>query len=100
MVYEKTREEHDENLECCLARLESKGLTLNQGRCQFLKKTLAFCGQIFTKEGTHPYLKGVSHLRNAPVPKNIRMYAAYWILQIIQVNILPISQQFQHHCMT
>ena len=70
ILYGKTHEEHDENLEHCLARLESKGFILNQGKCQFFKKTLATFRQIFTKEGTHPDPKRGSDLLNALIPKN------------------------------
>ena len=38
IVYGKTREDHDANLEKCLQRLSDKGLRLNQSKCTFLKE--------------------------------------------------------------
>ena len=71
IVFGQTREEHDENLDKCLARLKSKGLTLNKSKCTFLSDTLEFFGQVFSKHGTRPDPKRVSDLLNAPVPKNV-----------------------------
>ena len=71
IVYGKTREEHDENLDRCLTCLKQRGLTLNKGKCKFLSNILEFFGQIFSKEGTRPDPKRVKDLLNAQVPKDI-----------------------------
>ncbi len=72
IVFGQTREGHDENLDKCLARLKSKGLTLNKGKCTFLKDTLEFFGQVFSKHGKRPNPKRFSDLLNAPIPKNVQ----------------------------
>jgi hypothetical protein len=36
IVFGKTRAEHDQNLDKCLARLSNSGLKLNRGKCTFL----------------------------------------------------------------
>ncbi len=71
IVYGKTREDHDANLEKCLQRLSDKGLRLNQSKCTFLNKTLDFFGQVFSEGGTKPDPKRVRDLREAPTPTSI-----------------------------
>ena len=71
LVYGKTRDEHDSNLEKCLQRLSTKGLRLNQSKCTFLSNTLSFFGQIFSANGTKPDPQRVSDLQNAPIPTNV-----------------------------
>ncbi len=71
IVYGKTREDHDANLEKCLQRLSDKGLRLNQSKCTFLNKTLDFFGQVFSEGGTKPDPKRVKDLREAPTPTSI-----------------------------
>ncbi len=70
IIFGSTRSEHDKNLDACLTRLGTKGLRLNQSKCNFLSKKLSFFGQIFTKEGTRPDPKKVNDLLNAPKPTN------------------------------
>ena len=54
IVYGKTEQEHDENLDKCLQRLYDRGLRLNQSKCKFDSNTLEFFGQIFSEAGTQP----------------------------------------------
>ena len=56
IVFGSTRSEHDKNLHACLTRLATKGLRLNQSKCNFLSKKLSFFGQIFTMKQHSPSL--------------------------------------------
>jgi hypothetical protein len=49
LVYGKTRQDHDMNLDNCLERLSDKGLRLNHAKCSFVNETLEFFGQISPK---------------------------------------------------
>jgi hypothetical protein len=76
IVFGKTRAEHDQILDKCLARLSNSGLKLNQGKCTFLEDKLEFFGQIFSRqifsrEGTRPDPKRVNDLLNAPQPASV-----------------------------
>ncbi len=71
IVYGKTRDKHDTNLEKCLQRLQEKGLKLNKPKCKFLTKTLNFFGQVYSEAGVCPDPKRVSDLREAPIPTNV-----------------------------
>ena len=65
-----SKQQHDTALEQCLKRLSDKELTLNRGKCSFLRPTLSFFGQIFSAEGTRPDPKRVEDLQNASEPQN------------------------------
>lgn len=71
IVYGKTREEHDINLDKCLQRLFDRGFRLNQSKCSFLTRTLKFFGQIFSASGTQPDPIRVKDLQDAPKPTNV-----------------------------
>ena len=51
IVFGKTQEDHDKNLEAAFARLKEKNLTLNRQKCEFNKDKLVFYGYIFSKNG-------------------------------------------------
>ena len=70
IVFGSTRAEHDANLDKCLQRLAIKGLRLNQSKCDFLRSTLSFFGQVFSEDGTRPDPQRVVDLLNAPQPSN------------------------------
>ena len=71
IVYGTTREEHDENLDRCLKRLLDRGLRLNRSKGTFLKDTLEFLWQIFSKHGCRHDPKRYVTLKNASQPTNV-----------------------------
>ena len=71
IVFECTRQEHDEALESCLKRLKDKGLTLNKSKCRFLDPELELFGQIFSEECTRPDPRRVQDVIDASVPQNL-----------------------------
>ena len=71
IVYGKTREEHDNNLDKCLKRLFDRGFRLNKSKCSFLSQTLQFFGQTFSADGIKPDPTRILDLQNAPKPNNV-----------------------------
>ena len=72
IVYGSTRKEHDENLDKCLQRLTTRGLTLNASKCKLLNPTLEFFGQIFSADGTRPDPQRVVDLQNVATPTTVQ----------------------------
>ena len=72
IVYGSTRKEHDENLDKCLQRLRTRGLTLNASKCKLLNPTLAFFDQIFSADGTRPDPQRVVDLQNVATPTTVQ----------------------------
>jgi hypothetical protein len=68
LIFGSTYEEHNTSLEECLQRLEDNGLTLNVGKCLFLKQNLDFFGLVFSKDGVSPDPKQISALANSTTP--------------------------------
>lgn len=53
MVTGRTTEEHLQNLEHVLQRLEDAGLLLNKEKCEFFKEAVDFLGHCIDKDGLH-----------------------------------------------
>jgi hypothetical protein len=64
-------EEHLQNLDSVLDRLEKAGLRLNQEKCYFLKPRVEYLGHVIDENGLHPTDEKVAALREAPTPKNV-----------------------------
>ena len=64
-------EEHLQNLDKVLGRLESAGLRLNKSKCFFLRPSIEYLGHVIDEEGLHPTEEKVKAIREAPRPKNI-----------------------------
>ena len=71
LVFAPSYEEHNQALEACFNRLQEHGLTLNLGKCKFLKWNLEFFGFQFTQEGTKPDPKKVAAFVNTAQPTNV-----------------------------
>ena len=70
IVFGKTRDEHDQNLETVLQRLQQSNLTLNQEKCLFGVNKLTFFGHEVSASGISPGRKKVEAIHDAPVPGN------------------------------
>ena len=71
LVFAPSYEEHNQALEACFKRLQEHGLTLNLGKCKFLKRNLEFFGFQFTQEETKPDPKKVAAFVNTAQPRNV-----------------------------
>jgi hypothetical protein len=67
----KDDQEHLQNLDKVLARLEEYGLRLNLDKCQFFKDSVTFCGHIIDRDGLHKTPDKIQAITNAPKPENI-----------------------------
>lgn len=66
-----TDQEHLENLEAVLKRLDQYGLRANLGKCDFFKDSITFCGHIIDKHGLHKSPDKIEAIVNAPAPENV-----------------------------
>ena len=72
IIFGSTRQAHDKALECCLARLRHRGLTVNPKKCKFLQPTIEFYGQIFSAQGTCPDPKSIDAIQKISAPSNAK----------------------------
>ena len=70
IVFGKTQQEHDHNLNTVLARLQECGLTLNGDKCKFGVSEVTFFGYTIAENGIRPTDKTVAAIRHAPKPSN------------------------------
>ena len=72
IIFGSTRQEHDKALECCLARLRDRGLTVNPKKCKFLQPIIEFYGQVFSAQGTCPDPKRIAAIQQMSAPSNAK----------------------------
>ena len=62
---------HLNNLELVLQRLESAGLTLKKSKCIFTATSVEYLGHVIDKNGLHPSPSKVQAIKQAPQPTNV-----------------------------
>ena len=67
-----TREEHLQNLETVLQRLDQRGVRVKKSKCEFLKDSVEYLGHKIDASGLHATTKKVDAVINAPQPKNVK----------------------------
>lgn len=72
-----TDEEHIENLEEVLRRLEKAGLRLNRDKCSFMSSNVEYLGHRIDAAGLHPTKKKLEAITKAPVPTDVTQLKAY-----------------------
>ena len=77
VVTGKTTEEHLQNLDCVLRRIQELGLKLNQEKCKFLQDSIEYCGHIITKDGLQQAPVKVSAMIQMPPPTDVKQLRAF-----------------------
>ena len=70
LVFGRTQQEHDENLETCLSILSDRGLTINRAKCVFRVSELEYYGFIISGNGMRATESKVISIKATPNPKN------------------------------
>ena len=71
LVTGSTLEEHLQNLDMVLDKLQSAGLRLNRDKCSFLQSSLEYLGHVIYEKGLHPTQEKVQAIRDALRPMNL-----------------------------
>ena len=66
----KSDDEHLQNLENVLQRLQDNGHRANIEKCSFLQDSVVYCGHEISKEGLQKTKDKVESVVNTPAPKN------------------------------
>ena len=85
----KDDQEHLQNLDKVLARLEEYGLPLNLDKCQFFKDSVTFCGHIIDRDELHKTPDKIQTITNAPKPENITQLKSFLGLVNYYGKFLP-----------
>ena len=70
IITSKNDEEHLQNLDSTLHRLQSMGIQLKSSKCVFLKPSVEYFAFVVDRQGIHPSPRKVQAIREVPVPEN------------------------------
>ncbi|XP_033992105.1 uncharacterized protein K02A2.6-like [Trematomus bernacchii] len=82
-------EDHLQNLETVLAKLEEAGLRLRRSKCTFLEEEVEYLGHRVDAQGLHPMEKKVKAIMEAPNPTNVTELKSYLGLLNYYNTFLP-----------
>lgn len=89
LVYGRTLDEHNRNLDLTLKCLDEYGITLNESKCQYRQTSVQFLGRILSSEGISPLPKTLEAIRRAEVPQNKQSLRAFMGLVNFYRNFIP-----------
>ena len=89
IVWGSTDEEHDERLNALFARLSTKGLTVNPGKCLFKQESLWFYGYMLTKDGLQADRKKIAAIQNTYVPQDVTQLRSFLGLANYCARFIP-----------
>ena len=75
--YNKDGADHNEAVYSMLRQCQVVSLKLNKDKCHFRCSSIAFFGEVVSREGVQPYLQNIKALTDMPVPKNKREQQAF-----------------------
>ena len=70
LITGSNEEEHLQNLESVLKRLDHHGLTVKKSKCAFMQESVDYLGHGVDAEGLHTSTEKVEAIQRAPVPHN------------------------------
>ena len=71
LIMGATEEEHLQNLNTVLTRLENAGLQLKRNKCAFLLPTVEYLGHNISAQGLQPTDEKIRAINNAPASSNL-----------------------------
>lgn len=89
LVSEKTVDEHLQNLDTTLTKLEEAGLLLKRLKCSFLLPSVEYLGYKISKKGLQPIEDKVKAIHKAPAPTDVSQLKSFLGLVNYYVKFLP-----------
>ena len=89
LVTGSTEQEHNNNLEEVLRRLQEHGIRLRQDKCQFFQRSVEYLGHNINAEGVHTTKSKVTAIQEAPAPKNVQELRSFLGLLNYYAKIYP-----------
>ena len=84
-----TEEEHLQNLDTVLSRLETAGMRLKRNKCAFLLTAVEYLGHRISAQGLQPTDEKIRAINNAPAPNNISQLKSFLGLINYYCKFLP-----------
>ena len=89
LITGSTEEEHIENLERVLQRLQKYGIQAKRAKCAFMEESVEYLGHKIDATGLHTTTHKVEAISQAPQPKNIQELRSYLGLLHYYGKFLP-----------
>ena len=70
LVWDKDKEDYDQNLRAVMDRIQKSGLKLNKSKCAFGLNQLKYCGHIFSDKGVKADPSKIEAITNMPTPES------------------------------
>ena len=96
IVSGKSNEEHLDNLESVLKRLQDAGLKANKEKFEFFRDRVQFCGHEIDKEGLHKTQEKIKTVVSAPRPDNVSQLRSFLGLVNYYNRFLPKASTVLH----
>ena len=77
IIFGKTQQEHDVNLNGVLSRVQDRGLTLNGEKCKFNVPEITFFGYTISAAGIRPTAQSVAAIHNGRKPSNASEFRSF-----------------------
>ncbi len=77
LVYRKTKQEHDCNLEKVLRALHSKNFRLQLLKCRFRQTTVPYLGHLLSGSELQPNPKTIAAIIGAPIPQTAQQLNSF-----------------------
>ena len=72
IIFSNSFEQHLEDIQDVMERLQLAGLKIKPTKCEFAKKSVRFLGHIVSAKGIQPDPANTEKIRNFPVPKTVK----------------------------
>ena len=95
LVTGEMEEEHLQNLDTALQRLEEADFTL---KCLFMQPEIDFLGYHIDADGRHPMDEEIHTIKEAPTPKNVSELRSFLGLVNYYSKFLPNLSTTRDHC--
>ncbi|CAC5380679.1 unnamed protein product [Mytilus coruscus] len=77
LITGSSKEEHLNNLETVLGKIQESGMRLNKDKCVFLAPEVVYLGHRIDQYGIYPVESKVKAITEAPEPKNVTELKSY-----------------------
>ncbi len=89
MITGRSDDEHLQNLEEVLARLQKAGVRLKYSKCAFMLRSIDYLGHRISEKGLQPTDKKVKAIQSAPAPKDLIQLKSFLGLVNYYCKFLP-----------
>ena len=97
LVTGSSSEDHLQNLDKVLTKIDEAGLRLKRSKCSFMMSKIEYLGHVIDEHGIHPTEDKVKAIQEAPRPKNVSELRSFIGILNYYGKFLSNFHQSLHH---